>query len=187
MDYLTELAADPRVSGSELASALRDDGRQPRRAVPARAAATSIDQFGSWWVGTHHNPNADHNWALGLSEFDMTYFRRTILMPILHLLPDTPLTMQLDWDNGQCQRIARQVEAIKRARRARSSGLRLRPLPACRTGRSSSHRTGGCLDQKESEARGEPQGYAEQVAYADTIIEELVTTLLAEGRPGRSC
>ena len=105
----------------------------------------------------------------------MTYLRRTILMPILHLLPDTPLTMQLDWDNGQCQRIARQVEAIKRAG-ARAIGRSMSsPTSWCRTGRSSSHRTGAASSQKESEARGEPQGYAEQVAYADTIIEDLVT------------
>ena len=116
----------------------------------------------------------------------MTYFRRTILMPILHLLPDTPRTMQLDWDNGQCQRIARQVEAIKRP------ATRERPVYVFAHilvphGPFVFAPDGRCLGQKESEARGEPRGYAEQVAYADTIIEDLVTTLLAEGRPGPSC
>ena len=36
MDYLTELAADPRVSGQQLASDLPHARRQPRRAVAAR-------------------------------------------------------------------------------------------------------------------------------------------------------
>ena len=39
---------------------------------------------------------------------------------------------------------------------------------------------GRCLEQPESEARGETQGYAEQVGYADAIIRDMVTTLLAE-------
>ena len=46
----------------------------------------------------------------------MTYLRRTALMPVFHLLPDWPIAMRLDWDNAQCQRVARQVEEIKRLR-----------------------------------------------------------------------
>ena len=181
MDYLTEIVADPRVSGADWHPlfAMMDDNRVGRF---LRARGYEQHQFGSWWVGTHHNPNAVTNTPMGLSEFNMTYFRRTIVMPILHLLPDSPRTMQLNWDNGQCQRIARQVEAIK------AVGPRDRPVyvfahllvphgPFVFTA------DGRCLEQKASEARGEPRGYAEQVAYADTIIEDLVTTLLAEGRP----
>ena len=157
---------------------MMDDSRVARF---LRGQGYEIEQFGSWWAATHHNPNADRNWAPGLGEFDMAYGRRTILMPILHLLPDTPLTMQLDWDNGQCQRIARQVEAIKR------TGDGERPTYVFAHilvphGPYVFAPDGSCLGQKESEARGEPKGYAEQVAYADTIIEELVDTLLAEGR-----
>ena len=180
MDYLTELAADPRVFGANWLPLfeMMDDSRVGRF---LRGQGYEIEQFGSWWAGTHHNPNADRNFAPGLGEFDMAYGRRTILMPILHLLPDTPLTMQLDWDNGQCQRIARQVEAIKR------TGDGERPTYVFAHilvphGPYVFAPDGRCLGQKESEARGEPKGYAAQVAYADTIIEDLVDTLLAEGR-----
>ena len=72
----------------------------------------------------------------------MTYLRRTILMPVFHLLPDTPLTMRLDWDNGQCQRVARQVEEIKALRATRRARSTSSPTSSCRTGPSSSRRTG---------------------------------------------
>jgi hypothetical protein len=180
MDYLTELAADPRVSGANWLPLFEmlDDHRVGRF---LRGQGYEVEQFGSWWAGTHRNPNADRNWSPGLGEFAMAYGRRTILMPILHLLPDTPFTMMLDWDNGQCQRVARQVEAIKR------SGNGERPtfvfahilVPH---GPFVFGPDGRCLGQKEAEARGEDKGYAEQVAYADRIIEELVGALLAEGR-----
>jgi hypothetical protein len=180
MDYLTELAADPRVFGSNWHPlfAMIEDNRVGRF---LRGRGYEIRQFGSWWVGTHHNANADTSWSPGLSEFNMTYGRRTILMPILHLLPDTPLTMQLDWDNGQCQRVARQIEEIKRIGEPDRPVYVFAhilvphgPYPFTPDGR--------CLGQKQSEARGEKEGYVEQVADADSILEDRVNTLLAEDR-----
>ena len=41
---------------------------------------------------------------------------------------------------------------------------------------------GRCLTRPELTARGETQGYIEQVAYADVIIEDLVTTLQSGDR-----
>jgi hypothetical protein len=136
----------------------------------------------SLWVGTYHNPNAVSNRPLGFSEFNMTYLRRTMLMPVFHLLPDWPIAMRLDWDNAQCQRVARQLEEIKRLHRND------RPLYVF------AHilvphepyvfgPDGRCLTRRESDARGRTQGYAEQVAYADAIIREVVAALLAEDRP----
>jgi hypothetical protein len=181
MDHLTELAADPRVQGSNWHPifAMVDDNRVGRF---LRGRGYEHHQFGSWWVGSHHNPNAESNQPFGLSEFDMTYWRRTILMPVLLLLPDRPWTRRLDWDNGQCQRVARQLEEIKRLRRGE------RPLYVfvhilVPHGPFVFGPDGRCLGMPESEARGEPRGYAEQVAYADSIIEDLVTTILAEDRP----
>ena len=89
MDYLDLLADDPRLGGRRLAPDLRDARRPPRRAVPARRGATTILQFGSWWVGTHDSAVADENHPHGFSEFDM-------LLPAphhrcarcSHLLPD---------------------------------------------------------------------------------------------------
>ena len=41
---------------------------------------------------------------------------------------------------------------------------------------------GRCLSQDEQEARGDAQGYVDQVAYAGQIIDEVVTALQAPGR-----
>ena len=181
MDYLDALAADPRVKGSNWHPIFRmlDDNRVGRF---LRARGYEHHQFGSWWVGTYHNPNAFSNRPLGFSEFNMTYLRRTMLMPVFHLLPDWPIAMRLDWDNAQCQRVARQLEEIKRLRRND------RPLYVF------AHilvphepyvfaPDGRCLTRRESDARGRTRGYAEQVAYADAIIRDVVTALLAEDRP----
>src|SRR5690606_16243736 len=70
-------------------------------------------QYGSWWAGTFHNSRADVNRSHGFSEVNMIYLRGTILRPLFHLLPDTPLTMRLDWDNAQCQRLGPQLEEIR--------------------------------------------------------------------------
>ena len=180
MDYLSELAADPRVSGNNWHPIFRmlDDNRVGHF---LRGRGYEQHQFGSWWVGTYHNSNAA-NRPLGFSEFNMTYLRRTILMPVFHLLPDTALTRRLDWDNGQCQRVARQVEEIRALERG------ARPLyvfahilvphdPYVFTP------DGRCLTRPQSETRGPDQGYLDQIGYANAIIEDLVTALLAEGRP----
>ena len=72
MDYLDALAADPRVSGNNWHPIFRmlDDNRVGRF---LRGRGYEQHQFGSWWVGTYHNPNAFSNRPLGFSEFNMTY------------------------------------------------------------------------------------------------------------------
>ena len=146
MDYLTELVGRPAGLGQRLASDLRHDGRQPRRALPARAAATSSTSSarGGSAPTTIRTPSRTR--PMGLSEFNMTYFRRTILMPILHLLPDTSADHAARL--GQ-----RPVPAHRPAGRGDQGGRRRAivrstssPTSWCRTGRSSSRRTGGCLE-----------------------------------------
>lgn len=201
MDYLTDLADDPRVYGKNWQPIFEvvDDNRLGRF---LRDRGYQQHQFGSWWNGTYHNPNVATNRPLGFSEFEMTYLRRTLLQPIFHLLPDRPLTMRLDWDNGQCQRVARQVEEIKAIARGDGSGgagsvadgsgadgpreggpVHVFAHILVPHGPYVFGPDGSCLDRAASEARGEIRGYAEQVAYADAIIADLVTTILAPGRP----
>ena len=92
--------------------------------------------------------------------------------------------MRLDWDNGQCQRVARQVEEIKTLGRE-AADLRLRPHPGAAPAlRLHAGRT--LPDPAESKARGPDRGYVEQVGYANAIIRELVPALLAEGGRRRS-
>ena len=180
MDYLPPFADDPRIAAGNWQPLFRMlENHRVGRLLRDRGYRHL--QFGSWWRGTYHNPTADLNGPFGFSEFNMLYLRRTILLPIFHLLPDTALTMRLDWDNGQCQRVARQIEAIKQigegARPAYVFAHVLVPH-----GPFAFAPDGRCLDRPASIARGETQGYIEQVTYADRIIHDLVTTLQAANR-----
>jgi Sulfatase len=181
MDYLTFLQEDPRVEAANWHPIfdMLDDHRVGRF---LRARGYEFHQFGSWWGGTYHNPTADVNRPHGFSEFNMMYLRRSILLPIFHLLPDTPLTMRLDWDNAQCQRVARQVEEIKRL------GGGDRPVYVFAHilvphGPYVFTPDGGCLDRPAADARGELQGYVDQVSYADAIIKDVLAALQAPERP----
>lgn len=138
-------------------------------------------QYGSWWAGTFHNSRAVVNRPHGFSEFNMIYLRGTILRPLFHLLPDTPLTMRLDWDNAQCQRLGPQLEEI------RSIGERDRPVYVFAHilvphGPYVFTPEGDCLDQRAARGRGPRQGYVDQIGYADTIMRDMVAALLSEDR-----
>ena len=180
MDYLDLLADDPRLAPSNWHVIYRmlEDHRVARF---LKARGYDFIQFGSWWVGTFDNPAADENHPHGFSEFNMLYLRRTMLRPIFHVLPDTPLTMRLDWDNAQCQRVARQIEEIK------AIGKREKPVYVFAHilvphGPYNFTTDGRCITREESIERGEPQGYLDQIAYANRIIEDVVTALQAEDR-----
>lgn len=180
MDYLDILSDDPRVEGANWHPIFEMLGdHRVARFLDARGY--EILQFGSWWVGTYRNAVADENHPYGFSEFDMLYLRRTILRPLFHLLPDTPLTMRLDWDNAQCQRVARQIDAIK------AIGERPEPVYVFAHilvphGPEVFTPEGRCLSREASAERGEFQGYIDQIAYADRIIREIVMHLQADDR-----
>lgn len=179
MDYLG-LLDDERVAPNNWhpIHKMLDDHRVSRF---LKARGYDFLQFGSWWVGTYDNPVADENHPHGFSEFNMLYLRRTVLRPLFHVLPDTPLTMRLDWDNAQCQRVAPQIEAIK------AIGNRADPtyvfahilIPH---GPYNFAADGGCLTDEEARERGSEQGYIDHIAYANRIIEDIVTALLDERR-----
>jgi hypothetical protein len=181
MDYLDFLANDPRVQGENHHPMFEmlDDHRTARF---LKARGYDVVQFGTWWRGTYHNPLADENHPLGFSEFDRNYLRSTMLRPVFHMLPDVPFAGRLDWDHGQCQRVPLQAEMIKDA------AQRERPvyvfahflLPH---GPNVFTPNGGCLGFRASMDRGERQGYIDQVAYAASVIEDLVTSLLVQPNP----
>lgn len=180
MDYLDLLAEAPEAAGDnwQPVHAMLGDHRVARF---LKARGYEFFQFGSWWTGTFRNRAADVNRPHGFGEFTMLYLRRTALRPVFHALPDRPLTMRLDWDNGQCQRVAAQVEEIK------AIGERDRPAYVFAHilvphGPYSFAADGRCLTMEESGRRGARQGYVDQVAYAGRIIEDLVTRLQARDR-----
>jgi hypothetical protein len=108
----------------------------------------------------------------------MYYLRNTVLRPLFSLLPDSPSTMRLDWDFGQCQRVARQVERIKAtadsAQPVYVFAHFLIPHPPY-----SFAEDGRCLSFREFLKRDLRQGYLDQVGYADRLIEEMVIALQA--------
>jgi hypothetical protein len=183
MDYLDLFADDPDIKGGSLQPLFEmlDDHRVGRF---LRLRDYRLIQFGSWWGGTYHASIAHENHPHGFDEFDMLYLRRTILLPIFHALPETPFTMRLNWDNGQCQRVARQVEEIK----AIAAEPDHRPVYVMAHflvphGPYVFAPDGRCLTQVEATERGLFQGYVDQIAYADRIIEDLVLALQAPDRP----
>lgn len=180
MDYLDLLSNAEDIAGDnwQPVHAMLGDHRVARL---LRARGYEFFQFGSWWTGTFRNPVADVNRPHGFGEFTMLYLRRTMLRPVFHTLPDRPLTMRLDWDNGQCQRVAAQIEEIK------AIGERDKPVYVFAHilvphGPFNFAADGGCLTMEESGRRGARQGYVDQVAYAGRMIEDLVTHLQDEGR-----
>lgn len=133
-------------------------------------------QFGSWWAGTHESAIADENHPFGLSEFNMKYLRLTALKPLLHLLPDSRVTMMLDWDNAQCQRVGPQVEAIKQLR-DREGPTYVFAHILVPHGPYVFAPDGTCLSQAEANARGPDEGFLDQIEYANLIIRDVVTAL----------
>lgn len=180
LDYLDLLSDNDQVAGDNwrpVHAMLRDH----RVARFLKARGYRFIQFGSWWTGTFDNPAADENRPHGFSEFNLLYLRYTILRQIFDMLPATPLTRRLDWDNAQCQRVAPQIEEIK------ALGEQDQPLFVFAHilvphGPYNFATDGRCLTHDESMERGELQGYIDQVGYASQIVEELVTTLQADDR-----
>lgn len=181
LDYLDPLADDPRIEGRSWHPifAMLDDHRVARL---LQERGYRFLQFGSWWKGTHENARADENRPYGFSEFNMYYLRHTVLRTAIGLFPDTRFAQRLDWDNGQCQRVARQIEEIK----AIGAGDEpiyvfahfLMPHDPFVFGPD-----GRCLPLDEANRRGSEQGYVEQVAYADRIIGDIVDALQDRPEP----
>ncbi|MGF1622949.1 MAG: hypothetical protein ACFCUR_20355 [Rhodomicrobiaceae bacterium] len=180
MDYLDLLADDDRLApkGWHPIYAMLDDHRVARF---LKNRGYDFIQFGSWWGGTFHNPLADENHPHGFSEFNMLYLRKTILRPLFHIMPDSDFTSRLDWDNGQCGRVANQIEQIK-AIGQRDKSVYVFTHILVPHGPYNFATDGRCLSIDESLERGEPQGYIDQIAYANRIIEEIVPALQAPDR-----
>ena len=179
MDYLDLFDGKPDLAGSSNWQPVLSMLADHRAGRFLKARGYRFIQFGSWWTGTFHNRLADENRPHGLNEFDMLYLRRTVLRPLLHLLPDAPETSLLDWDNAQCHRVKAQIEEIK------AIGEQDQPVYVFAHflvphGPYNFSPEGECLTMEQSGRRGLEKGYLEQVEYAGRIIRELVPALQAD-------
>jgi hypothetical protein len=185
MDYLDLLADNHRLSpyGWHPIYKMLEDHRVARF---LKNRDYEFIQFGSWWIGTFKNPFADENHPHGFSEFNMLYLRNTILRPLFDLLPDSDFTSRLSWDNGQCSRIRNQIADIKAigGRENRDKPLYVFAHILVPHGPYNFTTDGRCITFEEALQRGDPQGYIDQIAYANRIIEEIVPALQApDGEP----
>lgn len=149
-----------------------------------KSAGYRYTQIGSWWSATQANPYADANPQFGFREFTGTYARDRLIHPLLRLVaPDSSYTHGLQWDSGQCQRIPWQIEQIKKAGGGPEPAFVFAHLLLPHEPYMFDPQ-GRCLSREQSQARGNRQGYVEQVRYANKVIEDLVNSLQSrEGRP----
>lgn len=140
-------------------------------------------QIGSWWGPTQHNPFADENYSFGYSEFTYRYLRNTILPPLLEAIaPSSVTARRMRWDNGQCHRVPRQIEKIKEMG-ARDEATFVFAHLLIPHGPNTFDAQGRCLSAEERGALDAKQGYLDQLRYTNTLIRDLVSTLLAGEGP----
>jgi hypothetical protein len=140
-------------------------------------------QIGGWWGQTRYNPYADENHSFGFTEFNYWYLRKTIVPPILDAVaPNSTYARLLQWDHGQCQAVPRQIEKLKEIGRRSETTFVFAHILVPHDPYAFSP-DGRCLSPSEAKERTEPQGYVEQVRYANSLIKDFVTALLATDGP----
>jgi hypothetical protein len=179
MGYLDFLAQDERSKPGEwrpILAMLKDH----RVARFLKSAGYKFVQIGAWWGPTQHNPYADENYSFGYGEFDYIYLRRTIIPPILNAVaPTSTYARRQDWDAGQCQRVPRQIDKVKEIAQRGEATFVFTHILLPHTPYVFDPQ-GGCLSQAENRVRGPRQGYVEQVQYANSLVKDVVSTLLAK-------
>jgi hypothetical protein len=182
MDYLDFLAEDPRSRIGDW-HPLYDMLRDHRVGRFLKSRGYNFIQIGSWWGPTQYNPYADESHSFGFSEFNYWYLRRTIVVPILDAVaPDGTVARRLQWDLGQCQRVSRQIEKVKEIGTRSEKTFVFAHILVPHDPYVFSV-DGRCLSSDEMEQRTEPEGYIEQVRFANSLIKDFVSALLATDGP----
>jgi hypothetical protein len=177
MDYLDSLAEAPRSRVGDWLP-LYDMLKDHRVGRFLKSRGYNFVQIGSWWGPTQYNPNADENHSFGFSEFNYWYLRRTIVTPILDAVaPDSTLAQRLQWHLGQCQRVPRQIEKVKEIGRRSDKTFVFAHILVPHDPYVFSA-DGRCLPPDEMEGN-EAEKYIEQVRYANSLIKNFVSALLA--------
>jgi hypothetical protein len=182
MDYLDFLAKDPRSRMGDW-HPIYDMLREHRVGQFMKSRGYKFIQIGGWWRQTQYNPYADENHSMGFSEFNYLYLRKTIIAATLDAVaPDSTYARLLQSDNGQCQRVPRQIETVKeigtRSEKAFVFAHILVPHEPFVFGPD-----GRCLSPDEMKERTEREAYVEQIRYANTLIKDFVSALLAGDGP----
>jgi hypothetical protein len=181
MDYLDFLAEDPRSRIGDW-HPIYDKLRDHRVGRFLKSHGYNFIQIGSWWGPTQYNTHADENHTFGLSDFNFWYLRKTIAAPTLKAVaPDSSYARLLQWNNSQCQRVPRQIKKVKEiGTRSEMTFVFAHILVPHDPYVFSAD--GRCLSD-EMEQRTEQEGYIEQVRYANALIKDFVSSLLATDGP----
>ncbi|MCV0396424.1 MAG: LTA synthase family protein [Rhizobiaceae bacterium] len=182
MDYLDFLKEDPR-SETGAWHPIYDMVKDHRVGHFLKSQDYRFIQIGAWWAPTQASPLADENHRFGFTEFDNRYLGKTIVPAMLDAVaPESTVARRLQWDNGQCQRVPKQIEKVKEiARRDGPTFTFVHILvphdPYVFTS------DGRCLRPEEMRKRKQPEAYIEQVRYANSLIRDFVPALLEEDGP----
>jgi hypothetical protein len=182
MGYLDFLAEDPRSTIGDW-HPIYDRLRDHRVGRFLKSRGYNFVQIGGWWGPTQHNRYADENHNFGFSEFNTLYLRNTIVAPILSTIaPDSAYARLLQWNTSQCLRVPRQIEKVKEiGTRSEKTFVFAHILVPHEPFVFSPD--GRCLSPDEMKRRTEEEGYVEQVRYANSLIKDFVSALLAADGP----
>jgi hypothetical protein len=182
LDYINALHGDPSTARGDWRPiyGMLDDHRVGRF---VKDHGYKFIQIGGWWGPTQHSKVADEAYSFGFSEFSWLYLRRTILPPLADTaLPGTETQKLLDWDNSQCHRVPLQFQKIKEIGRMPGptftfSHILLPHEPLV------FRPDGSCRPAAETGKITYEDGYVGQLQYANTMIRDMVTDLLATDGP----
>ena len=182
LDYINSLHGDPSTARGDWRPIydMLDEHRVGRF---VKAHGYDFIQIGAWWAPTQHSKLADETYSFGFSEFSWLYLRRTIVPYLADaVLPGSTVAELLSWDGAQCRRVPLQFDKIKEIAR--------RPAPTF----TFSHillphepfvfrADGSCRSSEDAGTIRFEDGYVAQLQYANTLIRNMVTNLLATDGP----
>jgi hypothetical protein len=182
MGYLDFLAKHPRSRRGDW-HPIFDRLRDHRVGRFLKSRGYKFVQIGGWWGPTQHNGYADESHNFGFSEFNTGYLRKTIVPPILNAVaPDSAYARLLQWNTSQCHRVPRQIEKVKEIGSRSEKTFVFAHILVPHDPYVFS-RDGRCLSPAEIEKRTEQEGYVDQIRYANSLIKDFVSALLATDGP----
>ncbi len=174
LGYLDFLAEDPRSRFGNW-HPLYDMLRDHRVGSFLKSHGYKFVQIGSWWGPTQYNSRADENHSFGFSEFNYWYIRGSIAGPIIDALaPNSILAGRLRWDLGQCLRVPGQIEKAKEiGTRGEKAFVFVHILVP----------HDPYVFSPDGRCPLRDQTYVDQVRYANSLIKDVVSALLATDGP----
>jgi hypothetical protein len=181
MDYLDFLADDQRSRIGDW-HPIYDMLREHRVGRFLKSRGYKFVQIGSWWGPTQHNADADEIHSFGFSEFNYWYIRGTIVGPIIEALaPDSTFAKRLQGGLGQCQRVPRQIEKVKEIGARGDKAFVFAHILVPHEPYVFS--ADGRCPSTDTMERTKAEKYVEQVRYANSLIKDFVSALLAADGP----